>query len=324
MPPRLIDRRRCASAIIVGVAALGLGAAASDERPRFTLGVLRQDGLLVPFAAYDGRSWNTPWPGEAQALAMPISVKDVPRDWWGAAGPDAAWTAWFPDGRSRPLALAAPIRVPVFCSLRLALRTNYMGAPKRPGDPTAPKDALAIGGTAPPLAPIQRVSVNTPDAQDVTALITDKFNRAERHAAKSFERWSHPYGAAEREKLPIRLESYYRAPMSQAGWTAAYVEAIREFPAARRDRGCGLITYVFGWVLRGPGKEPDIDLGGRVTYCDRNDVPFLMPFGRLEVGGDSYWVYQLSSWRDEYYSVVRTRPGDTHQVAGYSGGFCVR
>ncbi len=311
----LLATALAATSVIVGLA---------DDRPRFTLGVLRQDGLLVPFASYDGKGWDRPWPEEPGTMAIPIGVGDIPREWWGAAGAGAAWTARFPDGRSRPLTLGAPIRIPVFCSTRLALRTDYRGAPPRPGDPTVVKDALAIAGTAPPLVPIDRVPVDSADARELTALITEKFNRAERTAASSFAHWSHPFKRAEREKIPFRVESYYRAPMTQTGWTASYVEAIREFPARGGDRGCGLITYGFGWVRRGPGKAPDIDLGARVTYCDRNDVPFLLPFGRLELAGDSYWIYQLSSWRDEYYSVVRTRPGETKQVAGYSGGYCVR
>ena len=325
------DRRHLAIRTAIGAAILGLMsmsiAGYADDRVRFALGVLRRDGLLLPFASYDGKSWDTPWPLESRrgiGIIVPLTLKDVPADWWGGVGSDAAWTAWFPDGRSRPLTLAAPIRIPVFCSMRLAVRTDYRGAPKRPGDPTAPKDALAMAGAPPPLQPIEHVTRDSADWGEMTALIADKFNRAERHAANTFSHWSHPYRAQERETIPFHLESYYRAPMSQAGWTASYVEAIREFPARPRDRGCGLITYAFGWVLRGPGKPPDIDLGARVTYCDRNDIPFMFPFGRLELGGDSSWVYQLSSWRDEYYSVVRTRPGETRQMAGYNGGYCER
>ena len=48
-----------------------------------------------------------------------------------------------------------------------------------------------------------------------------------------------------------------------------------------------------------------IDLGARVTYCDRAEVTFMLPLGRLHVDKDIYWVYQLSSWRDELYGIAR-------------------
>ena len=39
----------------------------------------------------------------------------------------------------------------------------------------------------------------------------------------------------------------------------------------------------------------------------------------LVVGGESYWVYQLSSWRDEFYSVARVRPEDVRPVVAVAG-----
>jgi hypothetical protein len=85
---------------------------------------------------------------------------------------------------------------------------------------------------------------------------------------------------------------------------------------------------VHGWVTEVPGKTPVIDIRARVTYCDREDVPFIQPFGRFvarDAGGrvqDVFWVYQLSSWRNEFYSVARVTKDGVRPVVGVSGGGC--
>jgi hypothetical protein len=65
-----------------------------------------------------------------------------------------------------------------------------------------------------------------------------------------------------------------------------------------------------------------INIGARVTYCDRSDVSFMLPFGRLTIDNDIYWVYQVSSWRDEVYSVARVRPEAVVPVVAVAGGGC--
>jgi hypothetical protein len=101
-----------------------------------------------------------------------------------------------------------------------------------------------------------------------------------------------------------------------------YIEAVRRFPAQPGDQGCGLITFVRGWVLERDGKEPVIDIGARITYCDRADVSFMQPLGRLLIDREPYWVYQVSSWRDEIYGVSRTTPTEVKAVVTVAGGDC--
>ena len=48
----------------------------------------------------------------------------------------------------------------------------------------------------------------------------------------------------------------------------------------------------------------------------------MLPFGRLTTDSDVYWVYQISSWRDEVYSVARIRPDEVVPVVAVSGGGC--
>jgi hypothetical protein len=293
-------------------------------KPHFTLGILRADGLLVPFASYDG-GWSVPWPTSLRNLTLPISLRDVQDKWWGAAGPEAPWTAVLRGGEKRPLALAGLRQVRIFCTPRVGVQTNYAGSPPAPDDPTVVKDGVAVAGDVTVL-PVESVPRASPDWTSMARRIANKFDEAERDAANGFTSWKHPYSADERRSYPIQLEAFYRSneQTRRGAWRASYVEAVRTFPVRPEDKGCGLITYAFGWVLEQAGKEPRVELRARVTYCDRDQVSFVQPFGRFALGNDVYWVYQLSSWRDEAYIVSRIRPDDVDPMVIAEGGNCPR
>ncbi|HEY7059501.1 MAG TPA: hypothetical protein VH458_23360 [Vicinamibacterales bacterium] len=315
------------SAAVSLAALLSAAAQRAAERPKLTLGVLRRDGLLVPFASFD-HDWSVSWPQPGLgrvSTELPISLADVPRKWWGAAGPDAGWTVWLADGETRPLTLVKPVVIPVFCSTRLVVATDYVGGPFQRQEPTVPKDGLAIAGNA-RLLPIDNVSVHSADAGRLRDLITADFNKEETAAAGRFTRWKHPFPAAQRQKIPIEIEAFYRASeeIGQRKWTTSYVEAVRKYPPGPKDRDCGLVTFAQAWIRERPGAEPDVDLGAHVTYCDRADAAFIQPFGRLHLGDDVYWVYQTSSWTDELYTISRMTPKEVRPVVVVSGGHCER
>lgn len=322
------------SAFVVSVAlaaAVCVGTAAAAGA--FSVGVLRRDGVLIPFATYDGRAWEVVWPGSDLRQPLPIGLADVPGRWWGAVGPDVPWQAWLPDEVKRPVKLLRPVQVPIFCGAHLALATDYRGDALAEREPTVPKDGIATAGDVTVL-PITQVSVNAPDAARLIAHITDRFNEEEALAEKQFTNWRHPYGGAWRSQFPIVLEAFYRAiDAGPAGdFRTNYIEAVRRFPAGPRDQGCGLITFVRGWVTEFRDKKPEINIGARITYCDRADVSFMQPFGRVRIergsgrgraaAAEVYWIYQTSSWRDEFYSVARVAPEGVRPVLVVAGGGC--
>src|SRR5438067_2407948 len=80
---------------------------------------------LLPFASFDG-SWSVQWP--YGLVNLPISIDSVPKKWWGAPGPGGRWTAWLGDDTQRPVKLQKLRSLSVFCDMRLAIQTDYMGA----------------------------------------------------------------------------------------------------------------------------------------------------------------------------------------------------
>jgi hypothetical protein len=310
--------RLAAAVLLAALAAAGVLAA--DQK--FSLAVLRRDGVIIPFASFDGK-WSLHWPESDVTAPLPISLADVPKKWWGPQGPDVPWTARLHDGATRPLKLGKPVHAKVFCSGHPAVGTDYRGGAIDPREPTVAKDGLAIAGDV-KLEEVITVSVHSPDARRVVDLITDEFNRQEKIAAETFVAWTHPYWPDERKAYPIELEAFYRSSesTSRGKWKTTFVEAIRRFPPRAGDRGCGLITFARGWITEQEGKKPVFDIGARVTYCDRAEVSFMLPFGRLHLGNEAYWVYQVSSWRDEFYAVSRIRPEGARAMVAVAGGGC--
>ncbi len=315
-----IGKRLAASILLVALAAAGLLGA---ERQKFTLAALRRDGVIIPFASFDGRAWSLHWPESDLGVPLPISSADIPKKWWGPQGPDVPWTARLPGGETRPLVLGKPVHAKVFCTGHPALATDYRGGVIDPREPTVAKDGLAVAGDV-KLEDIVTISVHAPEAKRVIDLITHEFNKQEKLAIDHFINWSHPFWPDERKRYPIALEAFYRSAesTSRGKWKTTYVEAIRRFPPRAADRDCGLITFVRGWIIEQEGKDPVINIGARVTYCDRAEVAFMLPFGRLLLDNDVYWVYQISSWRDEFYTVSRIRPDGVRPVVAVAGGGC--
>jgi hypothetical protein len=300
---------------------------AAPEKPAFSLGVLRRDGVLLPFAAFNGHDWSIPWP-ESDAVQLPISLDDVPKKWWGPVSPGAPWTALMTeDGTTRPLKIVKPQQVRVFCDGRLGLLTDYKGEPADSRAPSMPKDGLAVASEPDPLPlqPIVEVSLLSPEAKNLVTSLTPEFNTQEKDAAQQFSNWGHPFAPEKRAALPIELEALYRfseKTPARGQWLVGFVEAVRRFPARPEDNGCGLITFVHGWVIQLPDGKAAFHLRATITYCDREGVAFMLPLGHLSVAGENYWVYQMSSWRDEAYTVARMRPDEVRPVVSFFGGGC--
>jgi hypothetical protein len=291
----------------------------------FAIAVLRRDGVVSPFAAYDGKHWTAPWPVDVHAIDLPIDVQGIPSKWWGKAGAVSEMTAWV-DGVNRgPVHLLRPALLPLMCERRIAVISDYHGQPTEAPSllPPYPKDGLAVTGTQ-RVEPIEILSAQSREWAPTAKYLAAEFNRAEQEAIRAFTDWDHPVSPEERRQIPVELEAMYRAPMDEAGWTAYYVEAVKRYTPQVEDDGCGLVTSASGWMAVGPGGKRAAKLNARVTYCDRRDVTYMLPLGLIPVDGRSYWAFQLSGFGREGYLVVRPTPKHVEVNVRYSAGLCPR
>jgi hypothetical protein len=111
--------------------------AAESPQAAFTLGVLRRDALVVPFATYDGKRWENHWPEPSQGVDVPINLGSVPRRWWGQGGPLDAWQIWTEAALPRLVHVRQPDWLQTHCQKQVGLRTDYQ--PSECGSPTVPE-----------------------------------------------------------------------------------------------------------------------------------------------------------------------------------------
>ena len=300
------------------------------ERPRGDRGVLaivRQDGLLVPFAAVDGDRWLAPWPGGLRGLDVPVTLDAIPKAWWGGRVP-GGWREFSTDGTSSPIALEAPVVYQVACERRLAVKTDRPRTvlPAAAEGPFPKTGLAASDGLV--LDRIESVERSGRSYPDLAVDLLPAFNRAEENVLKSlgdFARWKHSIPADARRKVPVRIEAWYRSPMRAPGSSVSYIEAVRAYAPRPDDDGCGLETFFTGWVQhdRGPETPARTDIHARVMYCDRATALYMLPLGRLQTQKRMYWIFQLSGWDQEWYEVVEIAPGRPRFVVEhYGGGTC--
>jgi len=303
-----------------------VGAALPADTPPFLVGVLRGDGIVIPFAAFDGKNWTGPWPEDIEETDVPAGLEKVPRDWWGKAGPLSLLTAWA-GGVSRGVVHLDPGRLAwlrIMCDERAAVRSDYRSPdppPKLPALQPYPKDGLAVSGDQ-RVDPIQILNPASPEWATAAREMTLDFDDAEERAARSFTDWRHPFDKIERRRYVPRIEAMYTAPMDEAGWNAYYLEAVRLYPPGPDDRGCGLVVSASGWMKVGPNNKRSFDLHARITYCDRDGVGYMLPLGLVKANDRNYWVYQISGFGRESYVIARPRPKEIVSQVLFNGGRC--
>jgi hypothetical protein len=213
--------------------------AAEHHRP-FSLGILRRDGILMPFAVYDGKQWKNPWPAPNQTSTMPIAVADIPKDWWYDKHPITNW-ALFPLDRDQSAHSTASTRTVhvkginwfvTNCQRSVGLRTDYQPAilPPPPRMHPYPKDALAFAGDV-TISPIEIVAPTDPVAVSLAKQLPDAITPKEDAQVERYTRgnWRHSYNPSERKRVHVDLEAVYRVRKALEGHDVYYFEAIKRY-----------------------------------------------------------------------------------------------
>jgi len=295
----------------------------AEDDPAFTLGVLRRDGIVIPFAAFDGKSWSSPWPGDLQWLELPVSLRDVPERWFGKAGTPEHLIVWSGGVKGATIDVSNPVTFPVSCARRLGLRTTFRATEEnpRPAVQPYPKSGLAVSAGA-TIEPIEILNSSSEDWKRLGQALYEPFAVAEDVAVKRIPDWKHPIKPEFRRRVNPEIEALYRAPMDIEGWTAYYIEAIKRFPPGPDDKGCGLVTSVAGSILVGPGLKREFRLHAVVSYCDRRDVLYFLPLGRVTVKGRISWIYKQAGYGAEHYIVARPTRSVVEVSARFTAAAC--
>jgi hypothetical protein len=292
----------------------------------FTIGVLRRDALIVPFATYDGKRWQNYWPAPGNNPDMPLSLRNVSKGWWGPVGPREMWQVWTPDSPPQIVKVRQPDWAPSFCQKQVGLRTDYQPQlrPPPPGASPYPKDGLAVS----PPHPVERIDVLGPDSRergDVVEAIHARFAEHERDEFDNLRRahadnprlFPLPPNDRELRATPsMAVEALYAYGTSPRTY---FVEASREY---KRGGECSVVIYARGPVVRDSGKFSAEDLRLGITLCDRANIPYMLPLGVMKLQTGVYWIAQMSGWNRESYTIIDITPHSRTKDQVAPGGGC--
>lgn len=318
------------TSILVSVAVSSLPAQLKPVDPApFTLAVLRRDGVLVPFAHFDGRRWSNPWPEPSTGPEAPVRLEGISRKWLKGASPAGPWTMWTLEGQARPLEVTAPTVFEAHCLASVGLQTAYRSTERLPLPHVQPhpKDAVAVLGDA----RLGRVEVAAPGSSQHAALAESGsfagwFGEAERKAVDNLRRrqgWRHPLGEQEREAQPITIDALYQV-LYPSGGVVSYFEASRRYKwPGEKDAGCDLISLVQGWLVTQPsGETTPHTVSGNLFDCEMKGAAFMLPLGRIALDGKVHWIVQWSGWGYEQYAVIEVGDQRVRTVLMTRGGGC--
>ena len=282
-------------------------------RDAFTLGIMRRDGVLIPFAAFDGKRWDNAWPPPARDVQVPINLSSVPKGWWAKDPPSADWQVWTSTG-AVAVHVTQPDWVDAHCLRQVALRTDYRSAapPPPPAEQPYPKDGLAV---SPPRAiePIEIVSVPL-DKVDLVDL-RKSFNHAELEVDRNY---GHPIPRKSREQVDPAIEAMYAFGDNPPAY---YVEASRLYRKLGDD-GCTAIAFGTGWFVKDRAGTQWLDMAVDLLRCNKYGASYMLPLGAIHSGGRTFWIVQYSGWDQERYVVVEVKKNGVRAVISSWGGAC--
>ena len=305
-------------AACAGVLALGTLLAAAP-RVTFGAGVLRRDGVIVPFAVFDGKRWSSRWPQPEVEAVVPIRTRDVPSAWWGPTGALDSWQAWTAAG-AMALHVVKPDWVSVHCVRQIGLRADYVApvpAPP-PVEQPYPKDGLAVS----PPQPVERIAIVPITSEETRALIGavhEAFNKAERQIEGEY---GHPVARRAREGRAPDIEAVYAVGEHPRVY---YVEATRRYRLLGQALdNCAGMAFGTGWFTRDGEEVRSLETAVDLLRCDRRGASYMLPLGAMRMTDKLYWLAQFAGVDHERYVVVEIKPKTVQAVLSVWGGSCPR
>ena len=300
------------------VAALSVILAAADPpRVVFGVGVLRRDGVIIPFGAFDGKKWSNAWPAPEDDLTVPIGVRDVPSRWWGPTKALDSWQVWTsPDPQM--LRITQLDWIDSHCVRQIGLRSDFRAptAAPPPIEQPYPKEGLAVS----PPQPIERITIVPPTSDEARLLgpaLLDAFNKAERIVAAAH---GHPVSRPAREGRMPEIEAVYAAGEHPRTY---YVEASRAYrQLGQRADECAATAFGTGWFSREGDVVHALETSVDLLGCDRAQASYMLPLGAIRIADRFFWFAQFSGWRHERYVVIEIKPKTVEAALSVWGGSC--
>lgn len=310
---------RAAAIAAVVSAALAAGSAAQPSAA-FSLGLIRADGILVPFAMFDGYAWIAAWPEPDEPIASDRSLAAVPSLWRQRHQQvPQSWHVLTPAAAMPEVHVLSHVAFDEHCGHQVGLLTDL-----QPRRADSHEKLLAADRAAPLTLPLD-LSESTDRAgwQDLVPLIEAEAARQEVSVIADWERRSNRTAqvAPVAARKPVQIRRLYA--LREAGSRVVYFEAERQYATSLWDAPDPSWLLVNGWVYHAAGSEPSMLVTqAAITDSDFKGAVRMKPVGTVRAGGSTLWVGQEHGYESEAVAVLRIDATGAHQVFNRFIGGC--
>lgn len=305
-------------AIGLAVAFCALGGAAAAQRPVSppalplnpvtTVGALRTDGVLIPFARYQRGSWDAPL-SRADEGTPRASLADQASPWFQKGSRRTSFWRFWSDERDtwKTLKASGLVRADSLCRKNWGLTTNLR-------DPVSAKDrspqtrALALDSRV-PVEVWSEVAPASEEGERIATLILPEH--------ETIEQQKNPEIAAEQAEVRLELRRLYRSRQPVGSETLYYFEAEKSYEGGRR------ISFTQGWIeSEGPGAFRLLQITGGWTASDRKEILEEKPLGVLDMNGRIYVISEEQGWESLRYRIREWSDKGMRSALDVEAGSC--
>lgn len=328
----------------------------------FWLGVLRNDGVLTPFALYDHGKWSSPWPEDfgdddsdqavqVQRFKLPpftyskdrnlepktVSLGKLPKEWLGSHVIPVKWYLWSETTKPVSFQVKNAMQYESHCVHNWGLQTDYDAPGIEPGKENwwpRPKSGIASNALL-DIRPALKVEPMSIEGRQVVTAVRQLFQSLEDeeirkiayqgHVSGGYLKYTgHPLAVEERNRTDLSIDRIVKMGARADDRDFYYIEGQRHYPkpAGFGDQGCVAITSFYGWLTKKGNTFSVLKTGAFITDCDMKTAGTTSPKFLLSVAGSNYVIAENSGYESEYYTVSRIAPEGVQVVLEKSGGGC--
>lgn len=270
----------------------------------FVVSMLREDGVLVPFAQYNNEKWSGP-----------RSLADQAKPWFERGSFPSTWYFWPSTDSPTVLKAIKVARVESHCQTIWGIQSNL----RRPPGEADRHDNIGVAlGVKQKVEAFTRLEAQARESADLSLVMKSSFEKAERARL--------PKTSPRRDAgTPATLQKLYRSWARVNGQLIYYFEAAKQY--AKRpgsaDPSCKDVSFFQGWIVKqSDGRLVLMSSKLALTDCDMKTERSAAPFGVIAIKDRTFLIAEEHGYEDESYIIFEIRGSTIRRVLEVSGGAC--
>ncbi|MCP9496453.1 MAG: hypothetical protein MSG64_18580 [Pyrinomonadaceae bacterium MAG19_C2-C3] len=308
--------------------AVGRGGRAAS----FMIGVVRADGMIIPFAEYARGAWSNPWTEakpdyQVGSEVVPKSL-GMAKAWFERKGKTPRQWYFRAAGDEAVLLTASKIaKVENHSQDNWALESDL---PKQANESGHHRNlGIALSGKE-KFDTFIEIKADSKEAENFADQLKPLYESAERlEIARSDRGYTHGVEIvtdAERAKVKLEIQSLYRSRIAFDGRELYSFGVKKSYarPPASSDAGCADVAEFQGWAFRGRDGELSLldgELAFNLTDCDGKTAGrSVTPFGTIRLDNQTFLIVEEHGWEDESYTILELKDSAILRTLETHGG----